>query len=96
MWRPGHQIHSDVVSINSIFRVDGFIQDRPVKFLLDSGASISVVNYDVVKDASITPIHARAISAKGSPMDVVGETVADIVLGDLTVNQRFLLSKTLQ
>ena len=53
------------------------------------------VNYDVVKDAPITPINARAISVNGSPLDVVGETVADIVLGDLTVNQRFFVVKNL-
>ena len=77
-----HQIHPDIVSVNSIFSVNGCIHDTHIKFLLDSGAAISIVNYNIVRDAPITPIHTRAISANGSPLDVIGETVADIILGD--------------
>ena len=67
-----------------------------IKFLLDSGTAISVVNYNVVKNVPITSVHTRAISANGSPLDVVGVTVADIVLGSVTVQQKLLLSGILQ
>ena len=90
-----HQIHPDIVSVNSIFSVDGYLHDTHIKFLLDSGAAISVINYNVVRDTPITPIHTRAISANGSPLDVIGETVADIILGDLTVNQKFVVVRNL-
>ena len=54
-----------------------------------------MINYNVVRDTPITPIHTRAISANGSPLDVIGETVADIILGDLTVNQKFVVVRNL-
>ena len=54
-----------------------------------------MINYNVVRDAPITPIHTRAINANGSPLDVIGETVADIILGDLTVNQKFVVIRNL-
>ena len=66
-----------------------------VKFLLDSGAAISVVNYNVVKEVPINPVQTRAISANGSPLDVIGEIVTDIVLGDVTVQQNFIVVREL-
>ena len=78
-----------------MFSVDGYIHDTRVKFVLDSGAAISVVNYNVVKNVPITPIHTRAISTNGSPLDVIGETVADIILGDLTMNQKFVVVRNI-
>jgi len=66
-----------------------------VKFLLDSGAAISVVNYNVVKEVPISSVQTRAISADGSPLNVVGETVADIILGDVTVQQNFIVVRDL-
>jgi len=79
VWKVGaghltkdHQVHADVISVNAIFCVNGCMH---IKFLLDSSAAISVV-----KDVSITSVQTRVISANEFLLNVVGETVADIVL----------------
>ena len=34
--------------VNSILRVQGFVQATPTAFVLDSGAAISVIRYDKI------------------------------------------------
>ena len=47
--RP-YQVSATLSSLNTVFCVDGHVGEVPTKFLLDSGAAISVLNFDVVKD----------------------------------------------
>ena len=46
--------------------------------MLDSGAAISVVNYDVVRHKAITKVTTCAVGAKGAP--VIGRTTVTIQL----------------
>ena len=57
--------------------------------------TVSLVSYHVVKNAPITSLYTRAIRANGSPLNVVGETVADIVLGGVAVQQMFAVIRNL-
>ena len=57
--------------------------------MLDSGAAISVVNYDVVRHKTITKVTTCAVGANGRPLDVSGRTTATIQLGDFKVDHPF-------
>ena len=57
--------------------------------MLDSGAAISVVNYDVVRHKAITKVPTCAVGANGAPLDVIGQTTVTIQLGDFKVDHPF-------
>jgi len=67
----------------------------PIKFMLDSGAAVSVVNHNIVKHIPITSIETRAVSANGSPLDVTGQMNADVLQGDFAANQKFIAARNL-
>ena len=71
---PHRPQHTSITlpSINSIYSVNGYIGDTPVNFLVDSGAALSVVHYNLVKDMQLTQTSHCAVGANGSPLDVVG------------------------
>ena len=52
--RPQH-ISFTLPSINIIYSVNGYIGNTPVNFLVDSGAALSVVHYNLVRDMQLTP-----------------------------------------
>jgi len=90
-----HQTLLDNVHISSIVCVNGHIHTAPIKFMLDSGAAVSVVNHNIVKHIPITSIETRAVGANGSPLDVTGQINADILLGDFATNQKFIVVRNL-
>ena len=90
-----HQTLSDTVHINSIFSVNGCIHTTPIKFMLDSGAAVSVVSHHIVRHIPITAIETIAVGANGSPLDIIGQVSADILLGEFATNQKFIVVRNL-
>ena len=82
--RPGH-----------IYSVNGYIGDTPVNFLVDSGAALSVVHYNLVKDMQLTQTSHCAVGANGSPLDVVGQIMVTITLGDFMIGHNFVVVRNL-
>ena len=82
--RP-YQVSATISSLNTVFCVNGHVGEVPTKFLLDSGAAISVLNLDVVKDKLLHQVNICAVGANGTPLDVVGQTTATVCLHDFTV-----------
>ncbi|MCY4092857.1 MAG: hypothetical protein OXF62_18730, partial [Caldilineaceae bacterium] len=71
--RP-HQTTFTLPTVNAVFYVDGYIDKTPTQFLLDSGAAMSVVNYNVVREQPITKVYTCAVGANGTRLVVVGQT----------------------
>jgi len=68
-------------SINSIYSVNGYIGDTPINFLVDSGAALSVMHYNLVRDMQFKPTSHCVVGANGSPLDIVGQVMVTVTLG---------------
>ena len=84
-----------VSNVNSIYCVNGFIGETPINFLVDSGAAMSVVHYNLVRHLHFMSTTSCAVGANGSPLDVVGQTTATITLGSFTVDHNFIVVRNL-
>ena len=71
--------------------MDGHISNKPTKFLLDSGAVMSVVCHQflVGYNAQITRQPTIAVGANGTPLDVVGHTQLAVTLGTFHTQYQF-------
>ena len=78
-------------SINSIYSVNGYIGDTPVNFLVDSGAALSVIHYNLVRDMQLTQTSHCAVGANGSPLDIVGQVMVTIALGTFVIAHTFVV-----
>lgn len=78
-------------SVSTILYVDGHISDVSTKFLIDSGAVMSVVCYQLLAghNAQITKHATAAVGANGMPLDVVGHTTLTVSLGSFCTQHRF-------
>ena len=87
------------ISINTIVRVDGLLGQDKVQFVLDSGAALSVVRYDVVNPAYHRSIKkegaSAAVGANGQSLDVIGRVTLPIKLGERSWDQEFTVVKNL-
>ena len=92
--RP-HQTTFTLPTVNAVFYVDGYIDKTPTQFLLDSGAAMSVVNYNVVREQPITKVNTCAVGANGTPLDVVGQTTVTLQLADFRVDHEFTVVHSL-
>ena len=75
-------------------QVHGMLAARPIGFLIDSGAAVSVVAYGVLPSsvrAEINSAAPSAIGANGSPLDVVGRVNIPILLDTFSTNQSFIV-----
>ena len=77
--------------MNAVFCVNGSISEQPMQFLLDSGAAVSVVNFNVVRQQSITKAMTFAVGANGNPLDVCGQTTVTLQLGNFKVVHQFII-----
>ena len=60
------------------------IEDRELHFLIDTGATISLISTNVVNDMHSVPIHSSTVQlsqANGSTINVHGETEVDVKVG---------------
>ena len=72
----------------------------PMKFLLDSGAAVSVVHSAVLADCwhnSITKEREAnsAVAADGVPLEVLGQVVIPVTLGTFRAEQKFVVVRNL-
>ena len=77
--------------------MDGHIGEIPTKFLLDSGAVMSVVCYQFLAghNIQITKRAANAVGANGTPLDVVGHTTLMVSVGSFHTRHQFTVVKHL-
>ena len=86
-------------TVNTIVRVDGLLGQDKVQFVLDSGAALSVVRYDVVNPAYHQSIQkegaSAAVGANGQSLEVVGRVNLPIKLGERCWDQEFTVVRNL-
>ena len=70
----------------AIFYVHGSVGNRPMDFLLDSGATIPVIHQKALPDhINITDATTATISANGAPLVVTGKVILTVTLCLLSV-----------
>ena len=80
--------------------VEGHVSDVPIKFLVDTGASctiISVNSYMLIKDlvgSQLRELTGKMLQlADGQPLDALGTLMVDIQLGPVVVKHNVLIAK---
>eukprot|EP00731_Ephydatia_muelleri_P013877 Em0007g1187a len=84
-------------SINAVLQVMGTIDQSKTKFLIDSGAAVSVIHLKRVPGSSLikeTP-NLQTVGANGAPLDIVGQTTLVVGLGTFQVEQEFVVARSL-
>ena len=89
--RPRILSNSFLPSISTILCVDGHISNISTKFLIDSGAVMSVVCYEFLTghDVQINRQATAAIGANRAPLDVIGHTQLAVSLGTFQTQYQF-------
>ena len=91
--------HAPHPQVNSIFRVDEKMGPTQRRFLLDSGAAVSVARLDVLDEKWHSQITAAGlkttVGADGLPLEVVGQVTVPVSLGDFQTSQEFTVVKSL-
>ena len=84
-------------SISTILRVHGHIGEVQTKFLLDSGAVMSVACYQFLAghNIQITRQAITAVGANRSPLDVIGHTTLTVSLGSFHSQYSFTVVRYL-
>ena len=78
---------SSGVSLNAVFYVKGMIGTSPTKFLLDTGAAMSALCWDILPEGyrnQMESVHSKAVGANGLPLEVVGQVTVAISVGGFT------------
>ena len=84
-------------SITAVLQVMGTVDQSKTKFLIDSGAAVSVIHLKQVPDSSLikeTP-HVQKVGANGTPLDIVGQTTLIVGLGSFQAEQKFVVARCL-
>ena len=83
-------------NINAVLKITGLLGHSPVTFLLDSGATISVVRLDALtadfRSQITTSRLTTPVGANGSPLDMVGQVKIPVTIGRFSTEQVFTLS----
>ena len=86
-------------NINTVLRINGLLGHSPVTFLLDSGATISVVRLDALtadlRGQITTSRLTTPVGANGSPLDMVGQVKIPVTIGRFSTEQVFTVVNTL-
>ena len=83
------------------YHVTGVINDVPIKFMIDTGASVSLIREDVWlgitagRGTQLEVWDRNLVGVEGSPLSVRGATTLDITLAGIVVRSDFLVAKTL-
>jgi len=93
--RPQQTYTLPSFNINNIYCENGYIGNMPVNVLVDSGAAVSVIHYNLVRDMQLANTSGGAVGANGSPLDVVGQTTVTITLGYFTIKHNFVVVRNL-
>ena len=89
------EINSTFSSTLTTLYMDGLIGELPIKFLLDSGATMSVVRYDFKANHQITRATTLVVGTNGTSLDVIGHTILVVSLGIFTTQQKFTVVRQL-
>ena len=76
----------------------GLLGERPIDFLVDSGAAVSVVTLDILPSSSRSEIDKTTlltVGANGSPLDVIGRVNIPITIGDFVNTHSFVVVRKL-
>ena len=76
--------------------MDGAVESTPTRFLLDTGAAVSVIRRDMVPvdcQQHISLIDSSPVGANGLPLEVVGQITMTVSLGKFTCDQQFIVVK---
>lgn len=91
-----HRPYNVSSSVNAIFYIQGHIDKTPINFLLDCGAAMSIVHYQVLpRNCHVTNISMQAVSANGDPLEVMGKVMLAVSLGSFTAKQEFTVVRHL-
>ena len=86
-------------NINTVLKITGILGHSPVTFLLDSGATISVVRLDALtadfRSQITTSRLTTPVGANGSPLDMVGQVKIPVTIGRFSTEQVFTVVNTL-
>ena len=83
---------------HTTLRVRGLLGERPIDFLVDSGAAVSVVTLNVLPSSSHSEIDKATlftVGANGSPLDVIGRINIPITIGDFFHTHSFVVVRKL-
>ncbi|KAL5502894.1 hypothetical protein EMCRGX_G009744 [Ephydatia muelleri] len=83
---------------HTTLRVRGLLGERPIDFLVDSGAAVSVVTLDILPSSSRSEIDKTTlltVGANGSPLDVIGRVNISITIGDFVNTHSFVVVRKL-
>ena len=71
----------------------GMVGGQPIKLLVDTGAAVTLVNYDVIKNVSpkIRPTKRKIVGVTGAPLDVKGEAELELTINGLVTNHNCLV-----
>jgi len=77
---------------NTALRVSGFEQ-KPVQFLYDSGAAVSVCRHDLLPEGLHldTTLAISTVGANGIPLDVQGQVTTNVAIGPFRATQDFVV-----
>ena len=95
-----HRFQSDAstVNLNTILCTEGFANRLPTRFLLDSGAAISVVRLRSLSEEdqqTIIKTESSAVSANGTPLDIGGQVKLVVSIGSFTCEHIFIVIRDL-
>ncbi|TPP62701.1 hypothetical protein FGIG_02855 [Fasciola gigantica] len=83
------------VSLNNIdwqspLVVEGLLNGKGAKLLVDAGASFSVINSFLTKISHSVPLNGRLIAANETIMPILGQVAGSVSIGRCTVQHQFL------
>ncbi|TPP64653.1 hypothetical protein FGIG_03187 [Fasciola gigantica] len=70
--------------------VEGLLNGKGAKLLIDTGASCSVINRSLTKISRSVPLNGRLIAANGTVMPILGQVAGSVSIGRCTVQHQFL------
>jgi len=65
---------------------------REVVCQIDTGSEECVISRRLVDEAKLAPAGCRLFGANGTTINVVGEIILNVLVGDLTIPTRFMIS----
>ena len=86
------------INLDVILFTEGLINESPVRFLLDSGAAVSVIKKDSLPKQShsdITETKTLAVTANGTPLNVVGQITLTVTMEQFSCNHTFVVINNL-
>ena len=92
------QFDASTVNLNAMLCTEGFANRVPTRFLLDSGAAISVVQLRSLseEEQTITKTESSAaVSANGTPLDIGGQVKLVVSIGSFTYEHTFIVIRDL-